>query len=244
MYRQIAFTGLDRLGKATQAKLLQTALQPSRFISFPDYSHWTGQVIRGVLSEEEFEIHRWKGGTEEVITAHKQPKEPYLFQALQFANVRSHAAAIREGLKTAHWVMDRCPECALAYGLVDGCDLEFLLALQRPLPPSDRVFVLVGRPMARPGETPDLNERDLEFQGRVRRAYEGLCGLFPERFTLIDVNYYREPNTVASIGRLHRRLCELVEQQFGGETALTPLSDAAVAEQLGLAPTGQLALDL
>lgn len=236
-YRVITLTGLDRTGKATQARLLAQALSPAKLKSFPDYSHWSGELIRAVLSEEQFVIDKFAGT--ECQPVHFQEKEPYLFQALQFANGRAHYAELEAARREHHWVLDRGPACAHAFGRVDGCDPEFLRVLGQYQVMEDLVLVMLGGPYPRAGEVPDLNERDTPFQARVKAEYRGLVrnrqGWLEVPLDLVPPGMGKEE----AITFIHHTICMLVTQEFPNELLLTPLTQAQVRTSLR---TGQPAL--
>ncbi len=203
MHKIITITGNDCAGKETQSRLLTRALSPSQRMTFPDYDHWGGRLVRAILREKAFTLglegEDWR-------TVHFQHKDPYIFQMLQSVDRVAAQAEIVKGLESHHWIMDRYEIDALAYGLVDGCSLAWLEAMKRLYRPSDQIIVLVGRGFPRPGETPDLNERDPRFQHRVTHAYQSLKDRYGEWITLIDVDDYRREDPVESMYLIHQEI--------------------------------------
>jgi thymidylate kinase len=223
--RLITLTGLDRVGKETQSKLLNRALQPSTRFSSPDYDHWTGRLIKAILQEKEFEIGIDGGG---LVTRHSQEKHPEIFQGLQSANMVARQGLIKAALETGHVIMDRYEVDALAYGLIDGCDMRYLLELNRLVMPSEYVIILVGTPFPRPGEEPDINERDPVFQQKVRDAYMGYALTHQDTTTVIEVDNYRCEDPYASIRWVHRAICGTLQEKLGID--VTPLDGEQIGE--------------
>lgn len=212
----VTITGLDRCGKETQSKLLAQALPATRFSS-PDYEHWSGKIIKAILQEKEFQV----GGYDEVgycnTPWHSQTKHPEIFQSLQSINMQARQGLIKAALASSHVIMDRYEVDALAYGLIDGCDMRFLLELNRLVVPSDYVIIMAGKPFPRPGETPDINERDPIFQRKVRDAYTAYALTHAETTTVIDIDDYRCEDRLASVHWVHRAVCGVLRGKLGLE---------------------------
>jgi thymidylate kinase len=230
-HKIITLTGLDCIGKETQSKLLAMALEPAERMTFPDYTHWSGEILRAVLKEEPFGITK-DAFDEFSDTPHFQTKHAEIFQLLQCINRLAHQDEIQAKLETRHLVMDRYTEDALAFGMQDGCKLDFLMDLDRLYIPSDMVFVLLGNRFPRPGEVPDINERDDSFQTAVREKYIALARLFPH-YQLIDVDQLRVPDDAAmSIWWVHKKICSAVGEYLGER--VDPLTYEQIKEQLAL----------
>lgn len=220
----ITITGTDCVGKETQTKLLQEALKPSVRMSAPDYDHWAGAIIRSILQQKPFYIgtsletlsgrRAADGGTFMRTNTFTQGKHPQILQLLHNINTWDKQERIMEGLKTHHWVMDRYIEDALAYGLIDGCSLDFLLELNRNFVQSDLVIVMLGTSYPRPGEVPDINEKDKRFQERVRETYLGLAKLFPN-WRVIDTDDHQCTDIYRSIQYVHADICWVVSDVVG-----------------------------
>lgn len=231
-HKIITITGLDRVGKETQSKLLARSLQPARRMTFPNYSHWGGRIVKAILQEKPFYLlHDGEGefpgcpcgsctscagdsGWEQY--RHTQHKHPEIFQMLQSVDRVAAQEEIQDGLRHHHWVMDRYEVDALAYGLIDGCGLEWLLAMDRLYRPSDLAIIMLGTPFARPGEIPDLNERDTLFQLRVQEAYGALASLLPHRLVLLDVDPYRDlGDPYRSMGEIQQKIHQILRERLG-----------------------------
>lgn len=211
--RLVVLTGTDRIGKESQTKLLARTLWPSVRFSSPDYDHWSGQIIRAILQEKRFGI------TVEDETAHPtqcQVKHPEIFQGLQSINMQARQHLIKAALATGHVIMDRYQVDALAYGLIDGCGMRYLLELERLLIPSDYVIILVGKPFPRPGEEPDINERDTAFQERVRNAYMAYALQYPDTTAVVDVDRFRdEQDPLGSIQAVNGQIRAILASTLG-----------------------------
>lgn len=234
----ICLTGLDRCGKATQSKLLQAALQPSVSMTFPQYGeHWAAEFVRAALNGEKIVLRRAAkvepdcrvfAGPEIVFEPKKHPE---IFQMWQTCDRLDAQPWIRETLKTHHIIADRYDLDSLAFGMADGCRLEWLLAMTRLVRNSDLAIVLVGSPYPRPGEIPDLNERDTGFQQKVREIYDAIATLFPQTFVVQDVDRFRnEKDPLLSVRWVHETICDIVRERLGLE--IEPLTDEAICERL------------
>jgi thymidylate kinase len=233
-HKIITITGLDRVGKETQSKLLARSLQPARRMTFPNYSHWGGRIVKAILQEKPFYLFHegetvpgWEetaggngplrpNGATWTPYRHTQDKHPEIFQMLQSVDRVAAQEEIQDGLRHHHWVMDRYEVDALAYGLIDGCGLEWLLAMDRLYRPSDLAIIMLGTPFARPGEIPDLNERDTLFQLRVQEAYGALASLLPHRLVLLNVDPYRDlGDPYRSMGEIQQKIHQILRERLG-----------------------------
>jgi thymidylate kinase len=182
----IAITGPDRVGKATQAQLLSEDLKAT-LVSFPDYKTLTGQLIRACLTNSELLLCReLSDKTIPRVLEYTETRETWTkrsehFQALNFIARVEKQDYIREALKSGPIVGDRYISDALVYGKVDGCNLEWVRALQKPLIPEDLTIVLMGPQFPRE-EIADVNETNLLFRQNIIRTYEEL--------TLVEPNWY------------------------------------------------------
>lgn len=233
MHKIITITGLDRVGKETQSRLLTEVLTPSVRMSAPDYNHWAGTIVSSILHRKPFyiatSVEQFPEGAKVDegkfirTEVYNQGKHPQILQLLHTINTYDKQPLIRAGLKSHHWVMDRYIEDALAYGSVDGCSLDFLIELNRNFIQSDLVVVIVGSPYPRPGETPDMNESDSTFQNMVWNKYVGLTALFPH-WNLVDLRTKGlNPGLKwQNIQAVHKHICGLVTDKLGLE--VTPLA--------------------
>src|SRR5205809_757643 len=121
----VCISGNDCCGKFTQTKLLTEILQPSTRIEFPDYTHYSGQIINAILNDRILELKTYPADrikTEYIkSTKYQQEKQAEIFQLLQSINRRANQDKIKNLLKTGHVICDRYDIDAFAYGMVDGC---------------------------------------------------------------------------------------------------------------------------
>ena len=239
-YKIITLTGLDRVGKATQTALLHNSLQPSKTMSFPNYDSWSGKIIRSILREAPFLIGEETceeftlDSKSSLYTTHRYTcrKQPELFQCLQSIDRIAVKDEIKAGLRKHHYIMDRYEVDALAYGLADGCDIDWLLAMDKLFVPSDLAVIMVGEAMPRIGEMADINERDTGYQNQVRSYYETLAVLMPKRFVLFDVDHYRhDADPIVSIIAVQNGIRILLAQRLG-ITDFKPLTRQDVCKLL------------
>ena len=225
-HRIITITGGDCAGKETQTKLLQKVLVPSERLSAPDYNHWAGKIIQSILQEKSFGL--WSGKLDDHdVNVYQQGKHPQILQLLHNINTWDKQETIKEKLKTRHLVMDRYIEDAYAYGVMDGCSLDFLLDLNRNFIQSDVVILLLGKGYPRSGETQDINERDSMFQQNVRRTYDALMSFFPH-WRAVDIESHQVGSVYESIHRIHKGVCDWVSR--GIKEVVEPLSIDEVKE--------------
>jgi dTMP kinase len=161
----IAFEGLDQSGKQTQAERLRdrlTALgRPVRLVSFPDYTTHIGREIATALAgEREYAAD--------------------VMQLLYVANRYEWRATLQHLLDEGVFVVcDRYLASSIAYGEAFGLDADWLLEIQRFLPPPSMTIMLDISPEAAVGRKAvdrDRYERDLALQTRVRESYRRLAG--------------------------------------------------------------------
>lgn len=236
-YKLITLTGPDRCGKRTQAKLLQHALQPSVAMSFPEYAqedgsgHWAGEFVRAALRGEQIKLERgiwtelpnmrrWdERGPRHTATPTKA--NPYVFQMWQSVDRLDKQPWINETLKTHHIVADRYEVDAFAYGLVDGCSVGFLMELDALYRPSDLAIALIGPSYPRPGEEPDVNERDEALQEKIRAEYRSLAEsrMLGDRLAILDLNpwqvYAAKEYPIDDARGVHRLICSLIYERLG-----------------------------
>ena len=156
----IAFEGLDQSGKQTQAELLRDSLKgdgrKARLVSFPDYGTTIGEEIaRALQGEREY--------------------GPDVMQLLYIANRYERKADLLRWLEGGLiLVCDRYIASSVAYGEAQGLDADWLVEVQKFLPPPALTIVLDIAPetaVARKAVDRDRYERDLALQSRVRESY-------------------------------------------------------------------------
>jgi dTMP kinase len=156
----IAFEGLDQSGKQTQAELLRDRLKgngrKARLVSFPDYGTSIGEEIaRALQGEREY--------------------GPDVMQLLYIANRYERKPDLLRWLEGGLiLVCDRYIASSVAYGEAQGLDPDWLVEIQKFLPPPALTIVLDIAPetaVARKAVDRDRYERDLALQSRVRESY-------------------------------------------------------------------------
>ena len=194
----IAIEGLDASGKATQAKALSDALQPSTVISFPRYSGPFGAAIRAHLKEEVVLCQRDKT-TGALSTS---PDDAVVFQALMTMDKYDAASEIKAlDRKGQFVVLDRYWPSACCYGADDGLDFSSMLRINACLPPADLYVLLdisVDRTTSRRPEARDRYERDKEKLTRVRSRYLHMWQIMsqakvPSQGAWVVLNGHEEP---------------------------------------------------
>lgn len=155
----ITLEGIDKSGKATQALLLARKLEKKEvkveIIAFPDYSTIVGKTIKTYLD-----------GRINLC--------PEIRQLLYVANRWEKKNELRLWLKEGKTVIaDRYIPSGLVYGLANGLDLDWMINLEKGLPPSDLVIVLdisVATAFDR-DNIRDVYEKNESFLKKVRKSY-------------------------------------------------------------------------
>ena len=156
----IAFEGLDQSGKETQARHLRARVEQEgrkvHALSFPDYETPIGREIAAALrGEREF--------------------GPDVMQLLYVANRLEFKPRLDAWLQSgAVVVCDRYLASSVAYGEAQGLEPQWLLDIQRFLPPPAVTVLLDIAPetaVARKRTGRDRYERDLALLARVRDSY-------------------------------------------------------------------------
>jgi dTMP kinase len=177
----IVLEGIDKAGKNTQARLLAENLRRDgktvNCISFPDYTTPLGREIKRFLMG-------------------KVDFRPEVRQLLYVANRWEREGDISRWLREGNYVIaDRYSQANLVYGMANGLDLNWMLALEEGLPKADSVVVLDISPevAVRRERGKDVYEKDMEFQRRIRSLYLELG----EKLGWKVVNGMRDPKEVA-----------------------------------------------
>jgi len=160
----ICIEGIDASGKATQSKILYDRLSGAGFncelIAFPDYRTPVGLNIRAYLNGE-------------------LSISPEVRQLLYTANRWERRNDIVNWLNSGKFVVvDRYIPSGLAYGLANGLDLDWMLALEKGLPVPDLVIVLdvpVEITAKRFRRAKDAYERKKSYLKKVRECYLSLA---------------------------------------------------------------------
>lgn len=153
----VVYEGPDRVGKATQSKMMVDFLREHGF-----------KAERVEVPERNF-LHKYiymmlKNGVAR--------KHPYFFQFVQMMNklifqVVSLPKLVRNN---DYVVLDRWTPSAWVYGLADGLNRTYVETLLKLGKKADFTVVLVGKPQVT--EMRDDYEKDSSLQSRVRNLYE------------------------------------------------------------------------
>lgn len=164
MSKIIVIEGPDRVGKATQSRLLcdyarKTLNKRAEVVEVPIKSPVTYRLIYWMLGNG---------------LAKKFPK---LFQWIQFANRKIFQVTRLASLmrKNDYIIFDRWSLSTVVYGEAEGVPREWSEKLAERLVIPDHTILLLGNPQL--NETEDVYESDLCLQEKVRSLYEdwGLC---------------------------------------------------------------------
>ena len=242
----ICITGCDRVGKATQSKLLAQVLN-AHSISFPDYSTITGQLIRAALTKSYVELDRklypnrveglslnsqeYTEHTKTFEFMNKNKMSPYSFQMLQMICRLEKQNEIRSVLESGqHIVADRYDVDTLVYGLADGCDETWTRNFLGCIIPSDLVLVLFGDQQDR-HEVADLHETNVEFMNKVRQIYRKICYLdastdcYTEEHNYnkyVPIDVVEAKDKYVSILLTHEKIVEVIKEKI--DYNIEPLS--------------------
>jgi len=156
----IAIEGIDQAGKQTVCEWLVGELRaggvPAEQTGFPDYATPLGHEITAFLRGER-----------------DYPAEAR--QLLYTANRWERAAELRAWLAEGRAiVVDRYIASGVAYGAAQGLDLDWMLAVERGLPPADLTILLDITPevsLARKTTARDAYEARTDLLARARDAY-------------------------------------------------------------------------
>src|SRR6478672_2570863 len=124
----IAFEGLDQSGKQTQAEMLRDRLKEdglkARLVSFPDYATSIGEEIARALQGE-------------------RDYGPDVMQLLYIANRYERKPDLQRWLEGGLiLVSDRYTASSVAYGEASGLDAQWLVEMQKYLPPAAMTIFL------------------------------------------------------------------------------------------------------
>jgi dTMP kinase len=162
----IALEGIDKAGKNTQSRWLQNKLTAKgcavNHVAFPDYSTSLGGEIQKFL-QGEIQLR------------------PEVRQLLYVANRWERQSDLLRWLNDDSFVIaDRYVPSGLAYGLANELSLDWMINLEKGLPPAD-VVVIIDIPVEesyRRAVKKDIYEMDINFLTKVRNAYLELASEF------------------------------------------------------------------
>jgi len=176
----VVLEGADRLGKSTQAALLEAALEHAQVKAVVDKSPYRD----GATYERIYEMLRSGEAT----------RFPVVFQSIYGANRRVFQQTYLPTL-ASHFdvvVLDRWTLSGRVYGAEAGVADEVTDCIQRGLVEPDLTLLLDGTPFAAPAED-DAYEADQDFQRRLRDRYRAWAQTRPDA-RIIDAN--RSEHTV------------------------------------------------
>ncbi len=179
----IAFEGLDQSGKETQAQMLRERLRQegreAMLLSFPDYETAIGTEIERALHGGHY-------------------YGPDVMQLLYITNRYEWKPEIERALQGGKVVLcDRYVASSVAYGEAEGLDPEWVMEVQRGLPPADLTLLLDIAPataVQRKAANRDRYGSDLALLERVRASYRRQAA--QPRWVLLDGE--RDKQAVAS----------------------------------------------
>ena len=157
----ITFEGIDQSGKETQSKRLTEKLISEGYkvshMYFPNYDTSIGKEIRAFLDG-------------------KKKMSPELRQMLYATNRYEKMEEIIFEMEQCDFlVIDRYVSSGIAYGLVNGLDYKWALALEEKLPQPDFVILMdISTEVSRKrkgDDEKDEYEKRLDFLEKVRDAY-------------------------------------------------------------------------
>jgi thymidylate kinase len=158
MSRIIVIEGPDRVGKATQSRILcdyinETLKKKACIVEVPIHDNFTYRVIYWMLGNG---------------TAKKFPKT---FQWLQVLNrwIFQSFSLVKLEHEYDYVVFDRWSPSTSVYGAAEGLEKSTLDKMYRLLRSPDFTLVLLGKSHAHEAE--DVYERDTSLQQKVRELY-------------------------------------------------------------------------
>jgi len=170
----VALEGADRLGKATQAQLLEEGLNANGHKATVEEIPYDDDVTHP-------EIYRMlKDGSVNL--------EPAVLQTLHAVNRRYFQHSFLPTL-ARHFdvvVLDRWNLSTRVYGAASGVSEAVTENLLKGIADPDVVIVLDGQPFPKDGL--DVWEADTEFQRTVRTGYRAWCERDPHRYVKFDAN--------------------------------------------------------
>jgi thymidylate kinase len=169
----IVYEGPDRVGKATQSKMMV------EFLAAMGY-----KATRIEVPVKNFLHSRIYG----MLKSGFASRHPYIFQAVQVANRRVFQLLELQKIMKDHdyIIFDRWSPSTWVYGLATGLPrwyVDFLLlGIKRP----DYVVILNGTPHVT--EMRDVYEKDKDLQSRVRDLYLDYANENPDVCSVISAN--------------------------------------------------------
>lgn len=197
----IAFEGIDRSGKETQARLLTSWLgSRAQMVGFPRYDGPIGDLIGANLRRHDDELSAG-------------------FLQLLMASDRCHyIATIAQAIPARFFILDRYKLSGLAYGMADELPYEWCRDIDRLIPDPEMTF-LIDLPVEvamRRREAADGYEASRDFQEWVAENYLHLSLVVPNVYVLDGTQPPEE---------IHREVVGYFVDRFPG--AAVPLARTA-----------------
>jgi len=158
----LVFEGIDKAGKATQARLLSRRLEKEgyrcKIISFPVYTTPIGKELKLSL----------------------QGRRRYPLQ-VRYLLMSANRWEMKEKIESRNvdlLILNRYIHSNIAYGIASGLDRNWLESLDSGLPQPDLVVLLDISPttsLKRKLKGRDVNEKDLAYLSKVREVYLNLA---------------------------------------------------------------------
>jgi dTMP kinase len=189
----IVLEGIDKAGKGTQCKLLQSDIMKAGFnckiLDFPDYSTPIGKEIRLFLDGRRSYSSQVQ---HMLLSVNRWEKKEEIEKMLQNGTVI---------------IMDRYYQSNIVYGLSNGLDLNWLINLDRGLPKEDIVIILEIDPETsykRVNRNRDLFEKNLVFLSNVKQNYQKLSRVYNWKII----------NGEETVEKIHMKISSLVKEKL------------------------------
>ena len=178
MSKFIVIEGPDRVGKATQTKMLKNYLQGLGYKTLTMEVPLSSNITYGMI------YWMLKNGTVK--------KFPKIFQWLQYFNRQIFQWTRLSELEEQYdyIVMDRWSLSTVIYGMANNVPEDFTEKLYKRLRDPDFTIILLGE--SHQHEAEDEYEKDAELQSKVRKLYYEWSLARPGRSAVINCNEPRE----------------------------------------------------
>ena len=183
----IVFEGIDRSGKTTQAKLLNSVLSNSEYVRFPNRDTTTGKIINAYL----------KGSID------MSPQVNHLlFSANRWECMKDIQTKLHSGIDV---ICDRYSYSGIAYSMAKGLSYSWCSMPDEGLLKPDLIFYLIASPevVSDRGEYGKERFENVEFQTKVQHAYENY--LFRDSWVMIDATQ--------SVQEVHDIIMEVINER-------------------------------
>lgn len=196
---RLAFEGIDKAGKATQARLLSGRLKKEgyrcRTLSFPVYTTAIGRELK--------------------LSLQGRRNYPIQVRYLLMSANRWEMKEELEGSDVDFLILNRYIHSNIAYGVASGLDRGWLESLDQGLPEPNLVILLDISPktsLDRRVKGRDVYEQDLAYLGRVRSVY----------LELAKERGWRVIDAERSVRQVHKEVYASVEDEVRRHRAVNP----------------------